>query len=107
MKPEAMKLDKMLRELLRRHAWTVPKLSQRTGVPVNTIHNWLAGQTPRRLEHLRLVAECFDVTLDYLLFGVERRIGEVEILALLHSGQYEIVVRRAVSSTGFKPQTEE
>ena len=105
--PDAMKLSKILRELLRRHAWTVPKLSQRTGVPVNTIHNWLAGQTPRRLEHLRLVAECFDVSLDYLLFGVERRIGEAEILALLQSGQYEIVVRRSVSATVVKLPTEE
>ncbi|HRK07577.1 MAG TPA: helix-turn-helix transcriptional regulator [Pseudobdellovibrionaceae bacterium] len=90
-----MNLSKTLRELTRRHSLTVPRLAAQTGVPVNTLHNWLAGQSPRRLEQVKLVADHFGVSLEYLLFGVESKVAPQDLHALLSSGQFEIVLRKA------------
>ena len=90
-----MQLAKRLRQLIHQHHLSVPELSRLTGVPVNTLHNWLAGQVPRKLEQLKIVADHFNVTLEDLIFGQEIRIEPAKLPELLSSGQYEIVIRPA------------
>ena len=88
-----MQLAKRLRQLVGQHQLTIPELSRHTGVPVNTLHNWLSGQAPRKLEQVKQVAEFFNVTLDDLIFGQEIRIEPTKLPELLMTGQYEIVIR--------------
>ncbi|GEM_PF-2413292 len=88
-----MQLAKRLRQLIGQHQLTIPELSRLTGVPVNTLHNWLSGQAPRKLEQVKEVAEFFNVTLDDLIFGQELRIEATKLPELLMTGQYEIIIR--------------
>jgi transcriptional regulator with XRE-family HTH domain len=44
------------------------KLAKEVGVHVSTITNWKDGNSPK-IEHLKKVAEFFDVTVDALLFN--------------------------------------
>lgn len=92
-KVRVMQLSKKLRELMKLNDLTVARLSKYTAVPVNTLHNWLSGQAPRTVSQLKAVAEFFGVTVDYLVFGTEVRVDSNALPELLHSGQFEIVVR--------------
>lgn len=64
-----IQLKRILKGLLREHDQTQAHLSRVTKIPPQTIHNWLAGQEPRKLSQLKLVANYFGVTLDDLIFG--------------------------------------
>lgn len=88
-----MQLPKRLRELMRHHDLTIAKLSQRTGIPVNTLHNWLAGQAPRNISQIKSVADLFNVSIDFLVFGKETNIEPHVIPDLLKSGHVEIILR--------------
>jgi transcriptional regulator with XRE-family HTH domain len=60
----------VLRESLKRHNLTVAKLHKKTGVPTKTIYHWLAGQTPKNIQHLGKVAFHLNLSLEELLFGI-------------------------------------
>lgn len=49
--------------------WTCSELSRQTGVPKQTLHNWLKGRVPRRINQLKSVAECLEITVDDLCFS--------------------------------------
>jgi transcriptional regulator with XRE-family HTH domain len=89
----SMQLAKRLRELIRQHDLTVAKLSKRTSIPVNTLHNWLSGQPPRNIAQVKSVADFLNVSVDFLVFGKELNLEPQAIPELLKSGQFEIVLR--------------
>ena len=49
---------------------TVADLARRTGVPKQTISDWLSGTNPRNMNYVRLVAEELGVSIMQLFFGV-------------------------------------
>ena len=61
--------SKRLRELVDANKLSVNRLSQATGVPTKTLYHWLAGQMPRKLDHLYAVAKSLNVSIEYLVFG--------------------------------------
>jgi transcriptional regulator with XRE-family HTH domain len=63
-------LKEELTSLLNFKNWTCSELSRQTGVPKQTIHNWLKGRIPRRIQQLKLVAQSLNVTLDELCFRI-------------------------------------
>lgn len=89
----SMQLAKRLRELMRQHDLTVARLSKRTAIPVNTLHNWLSGQPPRNITQVKSVADFLNVSVDFLVFGKELNLEPQAIPELLKSGQFEIVLR--------------
>lgn len=57
-----------LMDLLNQRKWSCSELSRRTGVPKQTLHNWLKGRVPRRIEQIKQVANVFEITVDDLCF---------------------------------------
>ncbi len=64
-----MNLKAQLRSLLRANGMTAADLSRATGIPKQSISDWLAGVAPRDLRRLKKVAGVFGVTVDELVFG--------------------------------------
>lgn len=65
-----MELSRNLKFLIQRSQITVAELSRRTGVPKQTIHNWLIGMKPRSSKKVRRIAEYFEITIDDLYFKI-------------------------------------
>lgn len=68
-KLEEFRLKYELKSLLERKGLRVSDLARATGVPKQSLCDWLAGASPRKLEHLRAVAVFLGVTIDELCFG--------------------------------------
>lgn len=97
-----MKLQEILKELMDSETITLTALAKETGVPKQTIHNWLCGTEPKSLDQVRSVAQYFDLSIEELCYGeVENRkhnskqknpieSHEEEIRA----GVFEVVLRR-------------
>lgn len=64
-----IKLKSILKELIYEKDITAAQLARATKVPPQTLNNWLSGQMPRNLDQLKAVADYFQVSLDYLIFG--------------------------------------
>lgn len=58
-----------LKRLLEHRGISSAELSRRAGVPKQSISDWLSGVEPRKLSHVRRVAQVLGITLDELCFG--------------------------------------
>ena len=90
-----MELRRVLKRLMTEHDVTVAQLSRATKVPVQTLHNWVGGQPPRDVRQVKKVADHFEVSLDFLLFGAERK-REIfkEFQYEINAGIFEVILRR-------------
>jgi transcriptional regulator with XRE-family HTH domain len=61
-------LKSRLKTLLQSRGITAAELSRRSGVPKQVISIWLTGVEPRKLTHLKRVADSLGVTIDDLCF---------------------------------------
>jgi len=90
-----MILDKVLKDLLHKSDITVTQLARRTKVPRQTLDNWVAGQEPRSLKQVKVVAEYFEVSVDYLCFGQREKDRSIEDFGNeINAGVFEVVLRR-------------
>lgn len=64
-----MVLKDKLKELLKQQDTTAAQVSRKSGVPKNTISDWLAGNSPRDIRQVKRVADALGVTVDFLCFG--------------------------------------
>ncbi len=87
-----MSLGKQLKALLQRDGMTVPQLSRKTGISAKSIYHYLDGRTPRNLEHLLKLCECFNVSSDYLLFGKLTQFNPGE--ELIPFGVYDVFLKK-------------
>lgn len=89
-----------LRRLLTDRKMSVAALAQQSGVPIKTIYHWLAGQQPRKMDHLFKICDLLDVSVEEL-FGRPRRtaaeptLPQSSLQEELKAGLYEIVLRPA------------
>ena len=67
---QGVQLKTQLRALLERHNLTAAELARRSGVPKQVLSLWLAGVEPRKLSHLKRVAQALGVSVDELCFGL-------------------------------------
>jgi transcriptional regulator with XRE-family HTH domain len=88
-----MELKKILRQLLSERNVKVAEVARATKVPVQSLHNWLGGMSPRNLDHVHKVAEYFQVTLDFLITGTKREVIK-EFEDEINAGLFEVVLRR-------------
>ena len=66
-------LTNNLNELIHSKSITMAQLSRETGIPPQTLNNWMAGQEPRGLNKLKRVADYFEISLDQLCFGISNK----------------------------------
>lgn len=93
-----MKLDKVLRTLIDNEGTTLRKLSSKTGVPQATLSAYLAGGGSSKMEHILALAEHFDVSMEYLLFGEDRKTTTLEEMFTeeVYSGWLKVKIERAI-----------
>jgi len=60
---------RQLKTFLHERKLTAAEVARRTGVPKQTLSDWLAGTQPRNIEYVRRVAEELNVTTTQLFFG--------------------------------------
>lgn len=95
----ALQLRDILRAKLKEQGIGVPTLAKKTGISRKTIENWIDGQKPQNLEHVKKVAEYFGMTVDELCFGPTLKptltISELENhREEINAGVFEVVLRR-------------
>lgn len=91
-----MELKKILKDLIQEEGITVARLSKKVGVPTQTLHNWLSGMEPRSLKQVKKVAEFFEVSIDYICFGItDKQKNKIEDYGdEINAGVFEVVLRR-------------
>ena len=96
---EVMKLREVLKQLLKKHDLTVAQLSRACSVPEKTIHNWLSGHEPKKLDQVWKVAKHFKVSMNYLCGFEEIGFAEKDPLSAymedeIYAGKFEVILRR-------------
>ena len=64
-----MNLKKQLSAYLKAKNISASELSRITGIPKQSISDWLAGSNPRDIRLVKKVADVFSVSIDHLFFG--------------------------------------
>lgn len=95
-----MQLAVRLRSLLKSHDITASHLSRKTNIRVQTLSNWMSGQTPRDIRQVKRVAQYFNMTIDELVFGEESPLGSSKSILRnvfdndIFEGEFEVILRR-------------
>lgn len=96
-----MKLKTILKGLMESHDITLSALAKATGVPKQTIHNWLCGTEPKTLDHVRAVARYFKIGIEELCYGDEEKASKTKSFnpieeheEEIRAGVFEVVLRR-------------
>lgn len=91
-----MELKHILKELCNQSGIPISTISKRTGVPQQTIHNWLTGIEPKNISQVKKVADFFKVSVDYLCFGIKtKKVDDItDFKEEINAGVFEVVLRR-------------
>jgi transcriptional regulator with XRE-family HTH domain len=72
-----IKIKIILKKLLQGHDITAAQLARATKIPPQAINNWLSDQEPRNLNQIKVVADYFDIAVDFLIYGKEEKIVSI------------------------------
>jgi transcriptional regulator with XRE-family HTH domain len=90
-----MNLKKQLKLYLANKGLTASELSRISGVPKQSLSDWLAGSSPRDIRTVKKVADALEVTLDHLVFGDGVAVLQESVPANeWMSGIYEVKFRK-------------
>lgn len=92
-----MELKSILKRLIREKGISITHLSRSTKVPLQTLHGWLHGSEPKSLRQVKVVADYFEVDLDYLCFGIKPKSNKNQLEDFqdeINAGIFEVVLRR-------------
>lgn len=94
---KVMYLGQNLKYILRQKNLKIAELSRATQISVQTLNNWLANQSPRKIEQVYRVCVFLGISMEELVFSKLpaksdplRAIVDDEIYA----GKFEVVLRR-------------
>ncbi|KYG63563.1 hypothetical protein AZI87_14255 [Bdellovibrio bacteriovorus] len=92
-----MSLTQSLRRILDDRKLTVAQLSRLSGVPAKTIYHWLAGQQPRKIEHLFRISDILNLSIEEL-YGRSKKEPHVDLIPTqlteqINAGIYEVILR--------------
>jgi transcriptional regulator with XRE-family HTH domain len=91
----SLRLGEILKKEMKAKGLTISNLSKDCGISRTTIHNWIQGIGPSSNNIPVLVKLClyFDISLEYLLFGMEfsRRMptDKNDLDGIVYQGTYE------------------
>lgn len=96
-----------LKLLIQQRNLSASGLAQEIGVSPKTVLEWLGGngRMPRSAEHIKAMAKFFGVSTHTLLFGEEdprSLIGEILEKSEIHTGLYEITIKKVKTNEGKK-----
>lgn len=88
-----------LESMMKKKNFSARSLSKQINVPYKTVQEWIGstGRMPRDPEVLRKLADIFNCTVYYLLYGEEdpkTLIGEILERTEIHTGLYEITIKK-------------
>lgn len=90
-----MKLKDTLKDLLTRNDMSQTDLSRVTDIPVSTINGWLNGVDPKNITQLKVIADYYNVSLDFLCFGeMQQEIASKRLNDDINIGNFEVILRR-------------
>lgn len=91
-----MELKRILKQLMVNRGLKATELSRATGVANTTIANWLNGQAPRDVKQVKVIADYFSVTLDYLFFGIEPKAKTTfeEFKDEIDAGEFQVILKK-------------
>jgi len=92
---KVLKINEVLKKLMKAEGLTLVALSSRTGVPKSTLSEWLSNRTPNPIQAAK-VARIFNVSLHFLLFGTEdpQELFQKIMKEDLFSGTFEISIKK-------------
>jgi transcriptional regulator with XRE-family HTH domain len=92
----SIRIKVILKRLLTEHDITTAQLARATKLAPQTLNNWLSGQQPRNLSQLKMVADYFGVSVDFLVYGKEEKAKTVleKYEDEINAGTFEVVLRR-------------
>jgi PAS domain S-box-containing protein len=82
-----MTLKRQLKYYLKLYGMSAAELSRRSGVPQQTISDWLAGVAPRSIPHVKNISEVFEISIDELCFGTTFEKPNLNLVQLLPRDQ--------------------
>jgi transcriptional regulator with XRE-family HTH domain len=90
---------KNLESLMKQRPVSARALAKKLNIPYKTVQEWIGADArmPRNPDILKDLAEYFDCSVYYLLFGREdpkSMIGEILEKTEIHTGLYEITIKR-------------
>ncbi len=93
-----MNLKKQLKLYLQNKDLTASELSRVSGVPKQSLSDWLAGSNPRDIRMVKRVADALQVSLDHLVFG-DGVVAEPKTDSSNEwmSGVYEVKFRKVIN----------
>lgn len=63
-------------KLLHEYGVTAYKISKETGISQSTLSDWKSGRITPKADKLQIIADYFNVSLEYLMTGEEKKGGE-------------------------------
>jgi transcriptional regulator with XRE-family HTH domain len=94
-----MNFKKQLKLYLDKRGLSASDLSRISGVPKQSISDWLGGSSPRNILNVKKVADALLVSIDHLVFGdgfLERSegVGALPVANEWVDGVYEVKFRK-------------
>jgi len=88
----------MLAALMKERKITARELSRQTKVPPSTLSSLMAGGKPQKLDHILAIAEYFGTSMEFLLYGSDKRAPTLEELATegVFEGWLKVKIERAI-----------
>lgn len=90
-----LKINTILKRLMKENGETLISLSKSTGVPKSTISEWLGNRSPNPVQAVK-VANALGVSLHYLLFGEDDAQEAFQKIMKedFFKGTFEIAIKR-------------
>ncbi len=93
-----IQIAKVLTRLMKERRLSIKELSNLSGVPASTIHEWANGRSPRDPVRAKKLADALDISLNQLLFDEPDKNETIQIQSILKedifSGTFEINIKR-------------
>ncbi len=93
-----LKLHQVLKRLMTKKGLSARELSRQTKVPPSTLSSLMAGGKPQKLDHVLALAEYFGTSMEFLLYGSDRRPPTLEEIATedIFEGWLKVKIERAI-----------
>ena len=67
-------------QLMKAHGYTAYRVSIETGIAQSTLSDWKKGKSTPKADKMQKIADCFGVSVQYLMTGEEKEAGNAYYL---------------------------